>query len=118
MIIQVFLSALLLGVGVLAAAQRTTSRLLRIAMLLVIATGAFLVWVPEVTDRIAEAFGVGRGADLILYIWVIITLALIVFLYLRVARLSRNITQLARALALARPAFPPGIEPHPGEAPE
>ena len=118
MIIQVFLSALLFGVGLLAATQRTTSRLLRIAMLLVVAAGAFFVWAPEVTDRIATAFGVGRGADLIFYIWVIITLALIVFLYLRVARLSRNVTQLARAVALARPAFPRGTKPHPDEAPE
>jgi len=118
MIIQIFLSALLLGVGVLAATQRTTSRMLRVTMLAVVATGAFLVWVPKATNRMAEIFGVGRGADLILYVWVVITLALIVFLYLRVAHLSRKLTQLARAVALARPVFPPGTARRPGEAPE
>jgi hypothetical protein len=106
MTIQIFLSVLLVGVAVLIAVQRTTSRLLRAIVLAVVAVGAFLVWVPEVTNRFAEAFGVGRGADLVLYIWVVITLALIVFLYLKVAHLSRKVTQLARAVALGHPRLP------------
>ena len=103
MVIQVVLSALLAGVAALVAIQRTTSRLLRAAVLSVVGLGAFFVWVPEATNRIAEMFGVGRGADLILYTWVVITLALIVFLYLKVARLSRRLTLLARAVALEHP---------------
>lgn len=106
MMIQIFLSVLLGGVAILIAVQRTTSRLLRIVVLAVVAVGAFLVWVPEVTNRFAETFGVGRGADLVLYVWVVITLALIVFLYLKVARLARKVTQLARAAALDDPRFP------------
>jgi len=108
MTIQIFLTVLLAGVAVLVAVQRTTSRLLRTVVLTVVAFGAFLVWVPQVTDRFAEMFGVGRGADLILYIWVVITLALIVFLYLKVAQLARKLTHLARALALDRPQYPRG----------
>jgi hypothetical protein len=106
MTIQIFLSVLLVGVAILIAVQRTTSRLLRAIVLAVVAVGAFLVWVPEVTNRFAEAFGVGRGADLVLYVWVVITLALIVFLYLKVAHLSRKVTQLARAVALGHPRLP------------
>jgi hypothetical protein len=107
MVIQIFLSVLLAGVAALTAIQRTTSRLLRAAVLSVIALGAFFVWVPEATNRIAEVFGVGRGADVILYTWVVITLALIVFLYLKVARLSRKLTVLTRAVALDHPQRPP-----------
>lgn len=106
MMIQVLLSLLLLGVAALIAIQRTTSRLLRTVVLFVVALGAFFVWVPEATNEVAEAFGVGRGADLILYSWVVITLALIVFLYLRVARLSRKLTQLARSMALGHARLP------------
>lgn len=109
MMIQFFLSVLLACTAVLVGIQRGTSRLLRLAVLFVIAFGAFLVWFPDVTDRFAEVFGVGRGADLVLYLWVVITLALIVFLYLKLAALSRRITQLARAIALAHPR---------GEAPD
>lgn len=103
MVIQLFLSVLLAGTAILVGFQRSTSRLLRSVVLCVIAFGAFLVWFPEVTDRFAEAFGVGRGADLVLYVWVVITLALIVFLYLKLAALSRRTTQLARAIALTNP---------------
>jgi small membrane protein len=106
MIIQVFLSVLLVGVAALVALQGTTSRLLKGLVLGVVAMGAFFVWVPEATHNIAEAFGVGRGADLVLYLWVVITLALIVFLYLKVARLSQKLTRLARAVALGHARTP------------
>lgn len=113
MMIQLFLTVLLSGVAILVAVQRTTSRLLRAVVLTVVTFGAFLVWVPQVTDRFAEMFGVGRGADLILYTWVVITLALIVFLYLKIAQLARKLTLLARAVALERPRYP-GSETHGG----
>lgn len=103
MMIQVFLSVMLAGIALLVGFQGTTSRLLKAVILGVIAFGAFLLWTPETTDRFAEAFGVGRGADLLLYVWVVITLALIVFLYLKLTTLSRRITQLTRAIALAHP---------------
>lgn len=103
MMIQFFLSVLLACTAVLVATQRGTSRLLRLLVLSVIAFGAFLVWFPDVTDRFAELFGVGRGADLVLYLWVVITLALIIFLYLKLAALGRRITLLARSIALEHP---------------
>ena len=101
MIIQVFLTVLLAGVALLVAAGGATSRLLRLLVIGVAALGIWLVWSPDLTTRIAEFFGVGRGADLILYLWVVITLALIVFLFLKLERLSRNVTKLARLIALA-----------------
>jgi hypothetical protein len=106
MTIQIFLTALLLAVGAMTALQRTTSRLLRVTVLAVIAFGIYLVWWPEEANRLAWLVGVGRGADLILYLWVIITLALIVFLYLKIIALSRRLTLLTRSIALAQPRLP------------
>jgi hypothetical protein len=106
MMIQFFLTALLAGVATLTALQRTTSRFVRVVVLLVIVAGAYLVWAPEQATVLAGWVGVGRGADLILYLWVVITLALIVFLYLKTLRLSRKLTLLTRHLALMRPEFP------------
>jgi len=108
MTIQIFLTSMLGLVGVLVGAQQTTSRLVRVSILAVLAFGMFLVWAPETTNRLAGALGVGRGADLILYLWVVITLALILFLYLKILRLARRITQLTRALALTQPMRPEG----------
>ena len=112
MTIQIFLTVLLAGVAAMVALQRSASRLLRLAVLAVVAMGLVFVWVPEQTTRLAESLGVGRGADLVLYLWVVITLALIVFLYLKIVQLSRRLTELTRALALTRPETPSG----PGES--
>ena len=110
MTIQLFLTAMLGLVAVLVGAQQTTSRLVRLSILAVLAVGMFLVWAPETTNRLAGALGVGRGADLMLYLWVVITLALILFLYLKILRLGRRITRLTRALALAHPMKPGAID--------
>ena len=107
MMIQVFLSVALAGVALMVGLQRTTSRLLRAAVLVFIALGAYFVWAPNETTRLAALLGVGRGADLIMYLWVVITLALIVLLYLKIVRLSHKVTQLTRANALANPRLPP-----------
>jgi hypothetical protein len=106
MIIQVFLTALLLTVAALVALQRTSTRLVRLVVIVVIAIGAYFVWSPEQANALAHWAGVGRGADLLFYLWVIITLALIMFMYLKIQRLSRRLTQLARAVALAHPRMP------------
>jgi len=106
MTIQVFLTALLVAVGAMTALQRTTSRLLRVTVLAVIAFGVYLVWAPEAANRLAWLVGVGRGADLILYLWVVVTLALIVFLYLKILALSRRFTLLSRSVALSQPRLP------------
>jgi hypothetical protein len=106
MTIQIFLTALLATVAVMVALQRSTSCVLRLAVLAVVATGLYFVWAPDQTTRLAAALGVGRGADLVLYLWVVITLALIVFLYLKIVQLSRRLTELTRAQALARPQIP------------
>jgi hypothetical protein len=101
--IQVFLSVLLGAVAVLVGMQRTTSRLVRAFILAVIIAGTTFVWIPDQTNVIASALGIGRGADLLFYLWVVITLGLVVFLYLKIIRAERKLTLIARAQALAHP---------------
>lgn len=107
MMIQAFLTLLLVGVAVLVAVQRTASRLVQFTVLAVIALGLYFVWAPEQANVLAQAVGVGRGADLLFYLWVVITLALIMFMYLKIQRLARRVTQLTRAMALQHPRLPP-----------
>jgi small membrane protein len=106
MMIQIFLSALLGGIALMVGVQRETSRVMRVLVLAVIGLGCVFVWAPQETNVIAEALGVGRGADLVLYLWVVITLGLILVLYLKVLRMSRRLTQLTRAMALADVRYP------------
>jgi small membrane protein len=106
MTIQVFLTVLLLGVALLVAAQRTSSRFIQLAVLAVIAVGVYFVWAPERANDLAAAVGVSRGADLLFYLWVIITLALIMFMYFKIQRLAQRVTRLSRAIALSHPRRP------------
>ena len=106
MTIQIFLTVLLVGIGVVFAIQQATSRLVRVLILAVIAVGAFFIWAPEQTTVISRAIGVGRGADLVLYLWVVISLALMLVLYLKIVQMGRKLTQLTRTIALSRARTP------------
>lgn len=61
---------------------------------------AVVFWQPEVTNRLADYFGIGRGADLIVYV-AIVVLAYICFrIFVRIDRMDRQITKLVKKIAL------------------
>jgi hypothetical protein len=68
------------------------------AFFFVTATG-FVVF-PDTTSNIAHALGVGRGADLLLYLAVLAGIHSFLLLYLRTRRLERRMTEQIRALAI------------------
>jgi small membrane protein len=106
MMIQIFLTVFLVAIAALFAVQQATSRLVRASILGVIAVGGFFVWAPDETTVISRALGVGRGADLVLYVWVVISLALMLVLYLKIVQMGRKVTQLTRAIALGQARTP------------
>jgi hypothetical protein len=67
-----------------------------------------LVWVgtatvivfPDATSLVAHLLGIGRGADLIIYVSLLVSFYLIFRLYVALARLEQAITALVRANAL------------------
>lgn len=59
-------------------------------------------WWPESTSRLAEALGIGRGADLTLYAATVLVLYLTFRLTVRLERLERGLTDLVRREALDR----------------
>ena len=83
--------------------SRLATRLFFIAQFLV---GAVLVINPDLAQRAAEAVGVGRGTDLILYLLVLLVYAGGIVVLAKFRRLERQITDLTRELALAK-APPP-----------
>jgi hypothetical protein len=70
------------------------------------AAGCVFVWLPGLTSDIAALLGVGRGADLILYCWVVITLFIALNLHLKLNAQTRALTELVRAIALESPLEP------------
>ena len=100
MVIQVILTLGLLLSLVYAFIQQAATRLLRLSMAVVVLFGTYLVWFPRETVDIARLLGVGRGADLITYCWMVISLLLILILHLRTVRLKLEMTELARYIAV------------------
>lgn len=106
MIAKVLLSAWLLGVGYYAFVQRELSHVLRWPLYAAVAVGAVLVWFPDVSTSLALAIGIGRGADLMLYLWILVTFAVLLNLHVKLARIHILITDLARAFAVRQPLMP------------
>lgn len=64
--------------------------------------GVVAIYDPDSTTVIANALGVGRGADLLLYATVIAFCASLVVIYGRFRKLDERYTQVIRELALLR----------------
>ena len=106
MIAQAILSLLLSGVLVYAWAEYRRSPVVASLSVAVSLAGLFFVWVPSESTRVAEFVGIGRGADLILYLWVCISLIVLLNLHLKLRTQQDMITRLARAIALANVVTP------------
>jgi hypothetical protein len=100
MIIQVLLIAGLLLCLLYAFLQRAKSRLVSLGIAVVSVAGIYFVAFPAQTAWLAHIVGVGRGADLVLYCWLVISLAVSISLEFKILSLQGMITVLARELAL------------------
>lgn len=62
---------------------------------------AIVVLRPNVTTRLAQFFGVGRGVDLVLYASVAILFLLVFKLFIQHEKLERKLTDVVRREALS-----------------
>lgn len=96
-IIFVFLALILLYGFRLVASQR---RLLGIFWVLVSSFGIYLDFFPSEATRIANAMGIGRGTDLLFYVFACVMTTAAMLLASRIKTQERAITELARAIAI------------------
>lgn len=59
-----------------------------------------IVCLPSITTKFANLFGVGRGADLVIYVAVFVLFLLVFHLHVVHDRVERSITELVRQNAL------------------
>lgn len=80
-----------------AARTRAWKRLILVALV-----GVAIVSIlnPELTTRVANVLGVGRGTDLLLYVLTAVFLYVVVGFYLKFRDVERQLTVLARRHAL------------------
>ena len=101
MIAQLLLTTLLSGVALYAWHERRRSAMVATLVLMAATAGLYLVWVPSHASMTADWAGVGRGVDLIIYIWVVISLLVLLNLHLKLRAQVELITALARHIAIA-----------------
>lgn len=72
----------------------------KIAFLMFLLVNAYAVLRPDDVSWLAHRLGVGRGADLLLYLLVLAFVFVALNLYLRMRRYERRLTDLAREMAV------------------
>ncbi|MCL2516814.1 MAG: DUF2304 domain-containing protein [Microbacteriaceae bacterium] len=78
----------------------------RLTMVVVLALTVFAVIFPNMLNDVAHAVGVGRGADLLLYGLIVVFLGNTLLQQRRSRHIEREITLLARRLAIAEAELP------------
>jgi hypothetical protein len=101
MIAQVLFTLILIAVLLVAFAQLRQIPLVGGLVVCIALFGDYVIWVPDHATYLANLVGIGRGADLILYVWVLIGSAVLLLLYLNSREQLQLITILAREMALA-----------------
>jgi len=76
-----------------------------LVVLLIAGVGIVLVIWPEMASGLAHLVGVGRGADLLMYISLMGIMFLLILVYSKLRELEANITYLARDIAINRSTF-------------
>ena len=100
MIAQLLLTALLAVVLLYAWREYKRSPVISLLSMAVVGAGLYLVWIPSHATRLAEWAGIGRGVDLVIYVWVVISLLVILNLHLKLRAQMELITRLARSVAI------------------
>jgi small membrane protein len=107
MIAQIGLSILLAGIMFYAFTQYARAPAIGFAALIAAAAGLYFVWLPSHATWLAGRVGIGRGVDLIIYVWVIISLVVMLNLHLKLRSQTELITALTREIAIANVRLPP-----------
>jgi len=103
MVIQFLLLAILIAALLLTwrrTKQNALSRRAAILWSLLWIAGGIVVMLPDVANLFANLVGVGRGADAILYVSVLLIVYLLFRVFLRLDRMERDLTKLVRRIAL------------------
>ncbi len=101
MIAQIILTILLMGILVYAWAEYRRSPVIGLIGVFAASGGLYFVWFPRHASRLADIAGIGRGVDLIIYTWVVISLLVALNLHLKLRAQMELITALAREIAIA-----------------
>ena len=77
----------------------------KIVFILLFLSGIVAVVFPELSNKVANFVGVGRGADLLTYLMVLVFYASFYFLYSKIEKVETHQTEIIRQLAIRDAQF-------------
>ncbi len=101
MIIQATISVSLILIFLFYMANSRRRALSVVAAVTGTVAGLVLTWQPDLATVLAQSVGLGRGADLIFYCWVLISMALFLNIHFRQTEIRQHLTNLVREIAIA-----------------
>ncbi len=69
-------------------------------------SGSVLVIDPGLTSSLARVFGIGRGVDLVFYIFMVVAFCYAIRMYYRFCDMRKDITLIVRHIAIAERQIP------------
>lgn len=105
--IRILLVSVLLCCVFYGAYNSNRSRSIGYGVILFGLAGIYFVFDPEKTTLLANYLGVGRGADLIVYCWIVISGCIGALQQFRLISIQREITELVRQTAIFDASRPP-----------
>lgn len=103
MIIQAILTIIIIGLlirGVVVLRKRQLSLYVSMAWALLWLAALIVVLWPDLTSQIAVAVGIGRGADLVVYVSVLTIFGILFKILVHFDSIDQRITHLAQSMAL------------------
>ena len=102
MIIRILLLLGLGAIGFFIFLRRNRLPIHIMTVFALIIAGAVAVIFPDITQDAADVVGVGRGADLVMYIAIVAVMFVLLHYYTKFVELQRQVTELTRELAILR----------------
>ncbi len=100
MLIQIFLISVLLLLLARVLRQSSVALWTKALAVIVVTVASVVVVVPDLSTRVARAFGVGRGADLITYFCIAVGAYLLTVFYLHLRNTDLRMARLVQQMAL------------------
>lgn len=82
----------------------------RIITLFILIGGTLFVIYPDLSTKLANLVGIGRGADFVFYVFIFFAAFQFITLSTRLRRIDRKTTLLIRKIALSSPKYGKGFD--------
>lgn len=107
MMFQIVASLLLALIALYAYSQLRFAPFVGLAGLVIALVGEVFVLFPELAIDLAHLVGVGRGVDLVFYLWILLSLVVSLNLYLKLRTTNEMLASLVRDVALREAGVQP-----------